>query len=216
MEGYYRIRIKEGEIEIELEGDKAFVLEKYQELQSLLKAAPKVSIGKPRGRKPKISAAPVVTPIVTETKPKAKRGRKPKAKPEAKPEAPKVKAKRGRKPKAPAEKPLKQKKVVEKPSKKVRADQKDKGLKELVEMKSAKKDWDRIVLAGYYINKNQKKREFRSNDIIAALKKSGLPEPKNTTYHLRKLTEDKGLLMHGRKQGRYKVSDAGVKWVEYN
>jgi hypothetical protein len=187
MDANYRIRIKEGETEIELEGDKNFVLEKYQELQSLLKKAPKVSLGKPRGRKPKVAAAPAETiAVVAEEKPKAKRGRKPKK-----------------------EKP-------EKPTKKVRADQKDKNLKELVEMKGARKDWDRIVLAGYYINKNQKKREFRSNDINSVMKKAGFPEPKNTTYHLRKLTDDKGLLTHGRKQGRYKVSDAGVKWVEYN
>jgi hypothetical protein len=210
MDANYRIRIKEGETEIELEGDKNFVLEKYQELQSLLKKAPKVSLGKPRGRKPKVAAAPAETiAVVAEEKPKAKRGRKPKAKPAA---VPKVKAKRGRKPKA--VKPKKEK--PERPTKKVRADQKDKNLKELVEMKGARKDWDRIVLAGYYINKNQKKREFRSNDINSVLKKAGFPEPKNTTYHLRKLTDDKGLLTHGRKQGRYKVSDAGVKWVEYN
>jgi hypothetical protein len=203
MDGNYRIRIKEGDIEIELEGDKGFVLEKYQELQSLLKKAPKVSMGGSRARKPK--SAPAAK--AAGAKPKAKRGRKPKAKPAAKKAKPK--AKPGRKPKeAPAK--------VEKPPKKVRADQKDKNLSQLVELKGAKKDPDRIVLAGYFINKNQKKREFRSNDIVAALKKAALPEPKNTTYHLRKLTDSKGLLMHGRKQGRYKVSEAGVKWVEYN
>jgi hypothetical protein len=168
------------------------------------KPEPEVKERKKPGRKPKAEKKP--EPEVKERK---KPGRKPKAEKKPEPEV-KERKKPGRKPKAETPAP------AEKPAKKVRADLKDKPLPELVAMKDAKKDNDLVTLAAYYINKNQKKREFRSSDILEVLKENNLPEPANVNYHLRKLSDDRGLLTHGKKQGRYKISDQGVKWVEYN
>jgi len=216
--GNYRIRIKEGDVEIEVEGDKAFVLQKFQDAQSLLKkpirihtvdempeSGPAIKKAAVRKKQARPVKAKVEEPakVVERKKP----GRKPKAKVE---EPAKVveRKKPGRKPKAKAE-------PTPKPAKPVWTDLKDKKLAEILDLKKPKRDGDRIVVVGYYINKIQKKREFRSNDILDLLKEQGMPEIKNVTYHLRKLSDDKGLLTHGRKQGRYKVSDRGVKWIEY-
>ena len=95
-------------------------------------------------------------------------------------------------------------------------DLKGKDLGALLKLKNPKSDADKIVLAGYHINKNERKREFKSGDIEDIMKRFNVEPPNNVSYYLRKLSDDKGLLTHGRKSGRYKVSDSGIKWVEYN
>ncbi|MDG6224961.1 MAG: hypothetical protein QCI82_05550, partial [Candidatus Thermoplasmatota archaeon] len=105
---------------------------------------------------------------------------------------------------------------AEKPTKKAKVDLKGKDLGYLMKVKDPKNDAFKVVLAGYHINKNERKREFRSVDIEDVLKKFNVEAPNNVSYYLRKLSDDKGLLTHGRKSGRYKISDSGVKWVEYN
>lgn len=70
-----------------------------------------------------------------------------------------------------------------------------------------------ILVSGYCINKKLKKREFRSKEMTDFLKGNKLSVPDNLTYFFRKL-KDEGLFIQGRKQGRFKVSDDGIKAIE--
>ena len=245
VQGNYKIRVKQGDVEIEIEGDKGFVIQTFMDARSMIWKEPVKMVEKTIPEIPKMEKkAPakkeekpaVASPVKAEPK---KRGRKPgKAlKKEEKPAvASPVKAepkKRGRKPgkalkkeekpakaekaprKAKLEKPAKVEKP-EKPSKKVRMDLKNKDFNELMKIKDPKNDSEKIIIAGYHLNKNERKREFKSNDVEDILKKFNINAPNNVSYYLRKLSDDKGLLTHGRKNGRYKVSDEGIKWIEYN
>jgi hypothetical protein len=111
--------------------------------------------------------------------------------------------KRGRKPKKP-------KKVL----KKDRIDLKQFDLKGLLEKKPPKRENQRILLMGYYLNKIEGKREFRGKDLEKLYEELKMEVPSNVTYFLRKLSEDeKGLLAHGKKQGRYKITDKGIDFI---
>jgi hypothetical protein len=111
--------------------------------------------------------------------------------------------KRGRKPKKP-------KKLL----KKDRPDLKELDLEGLLEKKPPKRENQRILLMGYYMNKIEGKREFRGKDLEKLYKDLKLKVPKNVTYFLRKLSEDeKGLLTHGKKQGRYKITEKGIDFI---
>ena len=111
--------------------------------------------------------------------------------------------KRGRKPK-------KAKKVP----KKERIDLKQYDLRGLLEKKVPKRENQRILLMGYYMNKIEGKREFRGKDLEKLYEDLKLEVPKNITYFLRKMSEDKkGLLAHGKKQGRYKITENGIDFI---
>jgi len=111
--------------------------------------------------------------------------------------------KRGRKPKK-----------VKKVFKKDRIDLKQFDLKGLFEKKIPKRENQRVLLLGYYMNKIEGKREFRGKDLEKLYKELKLEVPDNITYFLRKMSEDKkGLLAHGKKQGRYKITDKGMDFI---
>ena len=77
------------------------------------------------------------------------------------------------------------------------------------------KNADMLVLtSGYCINKKLRKREFRSKEMTNFMKENDLEVPSNLTYYFRKLMND-GLLSQGRKQGRFKISDEGIKHIEF-
>lgn len=164
MAGQYKLRIKTGDTEIEVEGDKKFVIDHFSRMNKLLKGGKMAALkmDKP-GRK-------------------KKRGRKP-----------------GRK-----------KKVVPVP-KKVKLDLKNMSVSEIINRVEARKDQDKILVFSYALNKMKKKREFRGSDVVGMFKEMNMEAPNNITYHLRKLSGEKGLLKAGRKNGRYKISDDGIK-----
>ena len=218
VQGNYKIRVKQGDVEIEIEGDKGFVIQTFMDARSMIWKEPVKMVEKTIPEIPKMEKkAPakkeekpaVASPVKAEPK---KRGRKP-GKALKKEEKPAKAEKAPRK--AKLEKPAKVEKP-EKPSKKVRMDLKNKDFNELMKIKDPKNDSEKIIIAGYHLNKNERKREFKSNDVEDILKKFNINAPNNVSYYLRKLSDDKGLLTHGRKNGRYKVSDEGIKWIEYN
>ncbi|MCK5774039.1 MAG: hypothetical protein KAH57_09665 [Thermoplasmata archaeon] len=155
--------MKTGDMEIEVEGDKKFVIDHFSKMNKLLKGGKMATLkmDKP-GRK--------------------KRGRKP-----------------GRK-----------KKVIPKP-KKVKLDLKNMSVSEIMDKFEAKRDQDKILVFSYALNKMKKKREFRGSDVVGMFNEMNMEAPNNITYHLRKLSGEKGLLKAGRKNGRYKISDEGIK-----
>ena len=115
--------------------------------------------------------------------------------------------KRGRK-KKPGRKPKKEKRV--------KLDLPNMELKQILEEAKPDKEDTNILVFSYWLNKRMRKREFRSPDIEAMYKEIGMEAPNNITYYLRKLSdEDKGLLQHGRKNGRYKISPDGLKYITY-
>ena len=158
------MRIKTGDTEIEVEGDKKFVIDHFSRMNKLLKGG-------------RIAALKMDKPGR-----KKKRGRKP-----------------GRK-----------KKVIPVP-KKVKLDLKNMAVSEIIDRVEAKKDQDKILVFSYALNKMKKKREFRGSDVVGMFKEMNMEAPNNITYHLRKLSGEKGLLKAGRKNGRYKISDEGIK-----
>ena len=110
---------------------------------------------------------------------------------------------RGRKPKK-----------IKKVFKKDRINLKQFDLKGLFEKKIPKRENQRVLLLGYYANKIEGKREFRGMDLEKLYKDLNLEVPDNITYFLRKMSEDKkGLLTHGRKNGRYKITDKGIDFI---
>lgn len=167
----YRIKVKDGDNEIEIAGDKRFVNKIFKEISVLL------------GKKIKGGRIP--------TKRRKKLGRK---------------KKRGRKPKP------KPKKIT----KKDYLDIKKMTLTELFEFRKPKRENQRVLLLAYYANKALKKREFRGKELKTLYQEIGIAPPKNLTYFLRKMAEDeRGLLAHGRKSGRYKITDKGIDFI-YN
>ena len=165
MAGSYKIRVKSGDIEIDLEGDKKFVMDNFTQINKIFKGSKmNLKLDKP-GRK-------------------KKRGRKP-----------------GR-----------SKKVPPKP-KIVTLDLKSMTLDEIIEKTDPKKEQDKILIFSYWINKHQKKREFRSNDIKDMFVEIKMDQPKNIQYHLNSLTKKKGYLKPGRKNGRFKISEEGIKYL---
>jgi len=71
----------------------------------------------------------------------------------------------------------------------------------------------KVLVSGFCINKKLRKREFRSKEMASFMKDVGLDVPENLTYYFRKL-KDEGKFILGRKQGRFKVSDEGMKLIE--
>lgn len=161
----YKLRVKSGDTELEIEGDKTFVHDHFFQMKGLLSGmniklkADKPFKGKKRGRKP---------------------GRK--------------------------------KKVLPKP-KIVELDLKHMSLEEIIKKINPKKDQDKILIFSYWINKMKRKREFRSNDIKIMFKEMKMDPPKNIRYHLNNLTKKKGYLQAGRKHGRFKISEEGIKFL---
>lgn len=72
----------------------------------------------------------------------------------------------------------------------------------------------KVLASGYCINKKLRKREFRSKEMTNFMEDHDLNVPNNLTYYFRKLMNE-GLLNQGRKQGRFKVSDEGIKHIEF-
>ena len=163
MAGSYKIRVKSGDVEIDLEGDKKFVMDNFTQINKLIKGSKtKLKADKP-GRK-------------------KKRGRKP-----------------GRQKMAPSKPRI------------VTLDLKNMTLDEILEKLDPKKDQDKILIFSYWINQHQKKTEFRNNDIKGLFEEMKMDPPKNILYHLNGLTKKKGYLKTGRKNGRFKLSDEGIK-----
>jgi hypothetical protein len=73
----------------------------------------------------------------------------------------------------------------------------------------------KILASSYCINKKLKKREFRSKEMSSFMEDKNLEVPGNLTYYFRKLMNE-GLLNQGRKQGRFKISDEGIKRLEFS
>ncbi|MBN1389477.1 MAG: hypothetical protein JXA22_02430 [Candidatus Thermoplasmatota archaeon] len=127
-------------------------------------------------------------------------------------------AKRRKKPgrkKKPGPKP-KRKVKPKKIPRKDRVEMKGMTLEEIFKLKAPKRENQRVLLLGYYMNKVERNREFRAMDLPPLYKKLKIKIPKNLSYFLRKMSEDgKGLLAHGRKQGRYKITKKGIDFI-YN
>ena len=77
-----------------------------------------------------------------------------------------------------------------------------------------KKNDMKVLVSAFCINKKLRKREFRSKEMIGFMKKNKIEVPGNMTYYFRRLMGD-GLLNQGRKQGRFKISDEGIKHIEF-
>ncbi|MBN1538999.1 MAG: hypothetical protein JW939_02555 [Candidatus Thermoplasmatota archaeon] len=120
-------------------------------------------------------------------------------------------------------KPGRKKKPGPKPKKKVkpkripkkdRVDMSRMTLDQIFKMKAPKRENQRVLLMGYYMNKVEGLREFRAMDLPPLYRKLGLEVPKNLSYFLRNMSEErKGLLTHGRKQGRYKITKKGIDFI---
>jgi len=168
-EKVYRIKIKDGSTEIELEGDKKFVNESFEQVKKVL------------GSKK------------TTTKKKTKRRKK-----------------RGRK-KKPGRK---KKKKPKKTPKKDRIDLRKYSLKEIFDLKKPRRKRHHVMIMAYYMNKALRKREFRAADLEPLYNEVDIEAPKNLSYFLRKMAdEDPKLLTHGKKQGRYKITDKGIDYI---
>lgn len=90
-------------------------------------------------------------------------------------------------------------------------------LEDIFDVKTPKQDNQQILLMGYYLNKIERRREFRSKDIERLYSQLKIDVPKNITYHLRKMSEkDKELLVQGSKQGRFKIADKGIDFIHEN
>lgn len=207
MAEVHKLRLKMGDIEIELEGDKTFVRDSFEDVKHLLSAT-----GVKVPEIPKLEAPAVVKEIppekaVEEVKPKRRRGRPPKS------EA--LKAKEAAEETKPAKKRgIKKKTEVEAEAEKKVDITSVKSLPELLKLKNPKKEGDRILLMAYWINKVMRKREFRAADIENLYRELKMAPPKNISYYLRKLSsEEKGLLMPGKKKGRYKISNLGIIYL---
>jgi hypothetical protein len=168
----YSIKVKNGETEVEVSGDKKFVTKTFGEIKSLIGTDLKK---------------------VKEPLPKQKKSTK----------------KKGRK-KKPGPKP----KQVKIPVKKERVDMSKMPLDEIFQIKEPKRDSQRILLMAYFLNKVERKREFKSKDIEQLYIHMKIDAPKNITYHLRKMSgKDKELLIHGKKQGRFKITEKGIEFI---
>jgi len=168
-EKVYKIKIKDGTTEIELEGDKKFVNESFEQVKKVLGTKNKTTKKKSKSRK--------------------KRGRKKKP---------------GRKPK----------KKPKKTPKKDRIDLRNLSLKEIFDLKKPRRKRHHVMIMAYYMNKALRKREFRATDLKPLYEEVEIETPKNLSYFLRKMAdEEPKLLTHGRKQGRYKITDKGIDYI---
>ncbi|OYT50132.1 MAG: hypothetical protein DRI93_00035 [Aquificota bacterium] len=206
MAEVHKLRLKMGDIEIELEGDKNFVRESFGDMKHILSATGLKIPEMPKMEAPAVVKEIAVEKVAEEAKPKRRRGRPRKTEvvkaAEAAVEEKKPAKRRGRKKKAEAE----AEKKVDITS--------VKSLPELFKLKSPAKEGDKILLMAYWINKVLKKREFRASDIKELYKELKMDPPKNISYYLRKLSSDKmGLLMPGKKKGRYKISNLGIIYL---
>ena len=100
-----------------------------------------------------------------------------------------------------------------KPKPKPSLDLKKIEIPELISRVEGKDQAMKVLVSGFCINKKMKKREFRSKEMTSFMKDVGLEIPNNLTYYFRKLKDD-GTFILGRKQGRFKVSDEGIKKIE--
>ncbi|MBD3408494.1 MAG: hypothetical protein GF411_20390 [Candidatus Lokiarchaeota archaeon] len=160
----YRIKVRTNNAEIELEGDKPFVKDTFDELRSIL-----------AGKSKLVKTAKEV--------PKKKPGRKPK-------------------------------KTAKKATKGKRTDLGNVSLTELFEKKNATRKRHSILMLAFFVNKVKGKIEFRGMDLKPLYKEISMKPPKNFSYFLRKMVDEKPkLLEKGKKQGRYKITDEGVEYI---
>lgn len=121
---------------------------------------------------------------------------------------PKVKKTPGRKKKGKRGRPKKV--VVQVP----RPDLSKMSLKEIFDTKVPKRDNHKALLMSYYTNKVMGKREFRGVDLLPLYKEMGFEPPQNISNFLRRMAGEKaGLLTHGRKSGRYKITKEGIEYI---
>jgi hypothetical protein len=126
--------------------------------------------------------------------------------PGKKPKTARLKKKPGRKPKQIlAEAP-----VEEKPH----TDLTKLSLPELFKVKTPKRENHRILLMAFYVNKVKGKREFKGIDLAPIYSELKLDVPKNLSGFLRRMAEGKeGLVVHGKKQGRYRITNKGIDFI---
>jgi len=87
-------------------------------------------------------------------------------------------------------------------------------LPELFKVKVPSRDNHKALLMAYYMNKVMGKREFRGVDLVPLYKEMNLEPPQNISNFLRRMAGDKtGLLTHGRKSGRYKITKNGIDYI---
>ena len=86
-------------------------------------------------------------------------------------------------------------------------------LEDLVQKVQDQRDHMKVLVSGFIINKKLRKREFRSKEMATFMKEHGIEGPGNLTYHFRKMKDD-GLFTLGRKNGRFKITDEGINYIE--
>ena len=97
---------------------------------------------------------------------------------------------------------------------KERTDMRKMSLQEIFKVKNPKRENQRVLLLAYYLNKVTGKREFKIKDLKPLYDELKLEVPKNLGYFLRSMSsEDKGLLVQGRKQGRFKITEKGIDFI---
>lgn len=100
-----------------------------------------------------------------------------------------------------------------KTSKPKKIDLKDKTLSEIFKLKNPQKENQRILLMGYYASEVLDKEEFKGKDLKIFYRELGMEVPNTITYHLKRMTDEKGLLDRGGKQGHYRMTDKGIKYI---
>ena len=105
------------------------------------------------------------------------------------------------------------KKRGRKPILKQKIDLKSISFDELISKLKEQKTHSQVHISGYILNKNLKKREFRAKDMESFMMENNIEVPKNITYHFRNL-KDSGHFTQGRKQGRFKITEMGIKEIE--
>ena len=87
-------------------------------------------------------------------------------------------------------------------------------LQEIFKVKNPKRENQRVLLLAYYTNKVLNKKEFKSKDLEPFYGELKIGTPKNLSYYLRSMSsEGKGLITHGKKHGRYKITNKGIDFI---
>ncbi len=105
------------------------------------------------------------------------------------------------------------KKRGRKPNPKPKVDLDTISAEDLLKKIDGKKSSTTILVSGFILNKKLRKREFRSKEMESFMNDNKIDVPKNITYHFRNL-KDSGHFIQGRKQGRFKITDVGIKYIE--
>jgi hypothetical protein len=113
----------------------------------------------------------------------------------------------------PKVKPSAPKKRGPKPKPKPSIDLKSIEMDELLEKVKDRRANLRVLVSGFILNKKLRKREFRSKEMKNFMEDHGMEVPDNLTYYFRKMKDD-GLFALGRKNGRFKITEEGMKHIE--